>query len=57
MKELEKDGIIHGKVFAEVPSWVEYSITEKGLTLRPIILSLSEWGLKHVLHEENDDAK
>jgi DNA-binding HxlR family transcriptional regulator len=49
LRELERDGIIVRKVFAEIPPRVEYSITEKGKTLRPIILSMREWGLKHAL--------
>jgi DNA-binding HxlR family transcriptional regulator len=49
LRELERDGIIERHVFAEIPPRVEYSITEKGLTLRPIILSMREWGLKHAL--------
>jgi DNA-binding HxlR family transcriptional regulator len=49
LRELEKDGIIERKIFAETPPRVEYYITEKGLTLRPIILSMREWGLKYAL--------
>jgi DNA-binding HxlR family transcriptional regulator len=49
LRELERDGIIDRKIFAEIPPRVEYNITEKGLTLRPIILSMREWGLKYVL--------
>ena len=49
LRELEADNIIHRKVFAEVPPRVEYTITERGLTLRPIILSMREWGIKNVL--------
>jgi DNA-binding HxlR family transcriptional regulator len=49
LRELERDGIIERKIFAEIPPRVEYYITEKGKTLRPIILSMREWGLKHAL--------
>lgn len=51
LRELEKDGIIHRKVYAEVPPRVEYSITEKGHTLRPLIIAMREWGLEYVLKE------
>ena len=47
LRELERDGIIERKVFAEMPPRVEYYMTDKGRTLRPIILSMREWGLKH----------
>ena len=52
LRELEADGIIRREVFAEIPPRVEYSITEKGLTLRPIILSMSEWGMKHIINAD-----
>ena len=46
LRELERDGIIDRKVFAEVPPRVEYTMTEKGLTLRPIIFSMRDWGME-----------
>lgn len=49
LRELERDGLIHRKVFAEVPPRVEYTITEKGVTLKPLIINMREWGLKNVL--------
>lgn len=45
LRELEKDGIILRKIFAEVPPKVEYSLTELGQTLKPIIFQLREWGV------------
>lgn len=49
LRELEKDGILTRQAFAEIPPRVEYTITEKGWSLRPIILSMREWGLKHAV--------
>ena len=46
LRELEKEGIIKRKVFAEVPPRVEYTITPKGKTLYKIIESMCDWGLK-----------
>jgi DNA-binding HxlR family transcriptional regulator len=46
LKELEKDGIIIKKVFVEVPLHVEYSLTEKGKSLRGVFRSLENWGNK-----------
>ena|SRR5579872_2130725 len=46
LKELERDGIITKKVFAEVPLHVEYSLTEKGKSLRGVFHSLEDWGSK-----------
>lgn len=47
LRELERDGIVHRKVYPEVPPKVEYSITAYGMTLKPILDSMHEWGLKH----------
>lgn len=47
LQQLEKDGLIRRKVFAEIPLHVEYSLTDKGLSLNEIISSLREWGEHH----------
>lgn len=44
LRELERDGVICRKVYAEVPPKVEYSLTPFGLSLKPILLMMSEWG-------------
>ena|SRR5260221_13819012 len=46
LQELERDGIISKKVFAEVPLHVEYSLSEKGKSLRGIFRSLENSGNK-----------
>ena len=48
LRELEADGLIHREVFAQVPPKVEYSITEKGLSLLPILDLMCEWGSKNI---------
>lgn len=48
LKELMDDGIVHREVFPEVPPKVEYSITELGKTLLPIIEMMYEWGKKRI---------
>lgn len=44
LRELEEDGIVKRVVFPEVPPRVEYQLTEKGLSLMPIIRVMQEWG-------------
>lgn len=43
LKELETEGIVTRRVFAEVPVRVEYALTEKGYALNPIIAELERW--------------
>jgi DNA-binding HxlR family transcriptional regulator len=43
LRELEEDGIVHREAFAELPPRVEYSLTEYGRALLPIIDQLSAW--------------
>lgn len=57
LKELEADGIIVRKAYPEVPPRVEYSLSPKGETLRPILTQLSNWSRQHIMNlpmvEEN----
>ncbi len=49
LRDLERDGLIARRVFAEVPPRVEYSLTERGRSLEPVLQSLKIWGEAHVL--------
>jgi len=44
LRELERDGLLHREVYAEVPPRVEYSLTELGWTLKPLLGMMCEWG-------------
>ena len=46
LKELEKRGIIQRTAYPTVPPMVEYSLTEKGKSLKPIIIAMKLWGAK-----------
>ncbi|OTP47543.1 hypothetical protein A5884_003514 [Enterococcus sp. 7D2_DIV0200] len=48
LRKMEEDGIINRKVFAEIPPKVEYSLSELGDSLRPIINSMSDWGTDYI---------
>ena len=44
LRELEADGLIIRKIYAEVPPKVEYTISELGRSLSPILTALKHWG-------------
>lgn len=44
LRELEADGLIMRKVYAQVPPKVEYSLSERGRSLEPVINALKAWG-------------
>ena len=50
LRELEYHNILTRKIFAQIPPKVEYSITEYGKGLMPVLLPMHEWGLKHLQH-------
>ena len=46
LKELENKGIVKRTVYPTIPPTVEYSLTEKGKSLKPIIKEMKMWGAK-----------
>jgi len=52
LRELERDGLVNRKVYAEVPPRVEYSLTDLGRTLEPTLRQLCDWGRAY-----NDDYR
>jgi len=48
LRELESDGLISRKVYSEIPPKVEYSLTETGKSLHPLLLQLQDWGLNYI---------
>ncbi len=51
LRELEADGIVHRKVYNEVPPRVEYSLTPLGELLNSALLPLEAWGREHLMGE------
>ncbi|WP_057490170.1 winged helix-turn-helix transcriptional regulator [Streptococcus orisasini] len=47
LRDMEKQGLVNRKVYAEVPPRVEYSLTETGFSLKPIIDSMWDWGVDY----------
>ncbi len=44
LKELEADGLVHREEYPQIPPKVEYSLTERGKSLIPILDRMCEWG-------------
>ena len=47
LRSMEDLGLINRKVYPEVPPRVEYSLTELGLSLKPVIASMFDWGMNY----------
>ena len=47
LKELERDGLIHREVYKQVPPKVEYSLTEMGEEIIPVLEGMKVWGEKY----------
>ena len=54
LRELEADNLISRKVYPEVPPKVEYSTTDYGKTLAPVIYALQKWGTQHLKRSSVD---
>jgi DNA-binding HxlR family transcriptional regulator len=48
LKELESEGIVNRQVFAETPVRIEYSLTEKGRALIPVLAGVAQWAEKWI---------
>ncbi|WP_127534560.1 winged helix-turn-helix transcriptional regulator [Paenibacillus kobensis] len=53
LRELEDGGVVHREVYKEIPPKVEYSLTEFGRTLEPIINLMRDWGEKYTQELDN----
>ena len=47
LKELEADGLVHREEYPQIPPKVEYSLTERGRSLIPILDQMCTWGEEH----------
>jgi len=52
LRELEEDGLISRKIYAEIPPRVEYTLTDFGLTLSPIMQSMANWGKEYRMKKQ-----
>lgn len=50
LRELEYHDIVHREVYKEIPPRVEYSITEYGQRMTPLLQAMNDWGVNHIAH-------
>jgi DNA-binding HxlR family transcriptional regulator len=57
LRELEEEDIVKRVIYPQVPPKVEYSITEYGKSLQPILEAMHEWGVNHMVHKQQKMKK
>ncbi|UYO04989.1 helix-turn-helix transcriptional regulator [Paenibacillus sp. PSB04] len=50
LRELEYHDIVHREVYKEIPPRVEYSITDYGQRMTPLLQAMNDWGVNHIAH-------
>ena len=56
LRELEEDGLVHREIYRQIPPKVEYSLTEYGRTLEPILHQMLHWGEEHLRRSREDTS-
>lgn len=56
LRAMEDNGLVSRKVYAEVPPRVEYSLTELGRSLEPILDAMRTWGEAYKAHNEDPSS-
>ena|SRR5579864_9374769 len=57
LRDLEQEGLVRREAFPEVPSRVEYSVTDKAQALRPILAAMYTWGTQYINATEHLKTK
>ena len=52
LRDMEENGLLHRRTYAEVPPRVEYSLTDLGRSLKPVLDALQEWGASYKAQNE-----
>ena len=54
LRELETQNLIHREVYPEIPPKVEYSLTDTGRSLMPILVAMREWGVRYLRGKDKE---
>ena len=54
LRELEAQNLIHREVYPEIPPKVEYSLTDTGRSLIPILVAMREWGVRYLRGKDKE---
>ena len=57
LREMEADGLVNRKIYAEIPPKVEYSLTETGKSLQPLIEKMHELGMQLSVNSDQFDSE
>lgn len=57
LKDLEANGLITRTQYNETPPRVEYALSERGKTLKPLLKAMGEWGMEHVINVKTSKTK
>ena len=52
LKELEKDGLVNRKEYQQIPPKVEYSLTQMGRDLKPVVKEIHNWIIQYDIQED-----
>ena len=56
LREMESDGLLHREVYPVIPPKVEYSLTELGRTLMPILVAMRDWGSEYLRNTKSQES-
>ena len=56
LREMERNGLVSRNIYPQVPPKVEYSLTELGASLKPVVEAMCRWGEAHGLQREVAEA-
>ncbi|MEI3093985.1 MAG: helix-turn-helix domain-containing protein [Oscillospiraceae bacterium] len=56
LRELEANGLVHREVYPVIPPKVEYSLTETGRSLMPVLVAMRDWGADYLRRKTRNPA-